>query len=320
MVTEITRRPNGTTTTALPDLAIERFTQLQAELLQSYGVRAASRFVQLSNPGIRAHVLDAGAGEPLVIIHGGDGEAVNWAPVMRPLQESARVLAVDRPGFGLSEAFDYATVDLRRHAADFVESLLDALGLDAATLVAGSMGGFFALAAALALPARIRKVVLIGYALGTTMEIGPALAEICGTPGAPERFMQGRDTMEAQRDQYRHMFHCDPDSLPPLYLETRIAGLRLPSERGTWATLLARIGSRDGLRPEIYLGDELDQIKAPTLVIWGEHDMAPADLGRTVAERIPAGQFVHLPGIGHFPFLEAPEATAELILDFVRDR
>jgi len=126
--------------------------------------------------------------------------------------------------------------------------------------------------------------------------------------------------MEAQRDQYQHMFHCDPDTIPPLYLETRIAGLRLPSEQGTWATLLARIGSRDGLRPEIYLGDELAQVKAPTLVIWGEHDMAPAELGRMVAERIPAGQLAYLPGIGHFPFLEAPEATAELILDFVRDR
>jgi pimeloyl-ACP methyl ester carboxylesterase len=299
------------------DAAIERFVTLQARLLEHYGVIARSTFVALPDLGIRTHVLEAGEGEPVVIFHGGDGEAVNWAPLMAHLQGHAHLYAVDRPGFGLTDRFDYSAVDLRTHAADFVDALLDALGLESATLVGGSMGGFFVLATAIARPERVRNLVLAGYAAGTTTEIGPALQAICADPAAAAAFMEGRDTLEAQRSQYREMFHIDPDTVPELYFETRIAGLRLPSEKGTWATLLTRIGSADGLRPEVYLGDELDKISAPTLVIWGEHDMAPADLGRWVAQSIPAGHFAYLPTVGHFPYLEAPEATARLIVDFM---
>lgn len=298
-------------------VAIARFIALQDQLLDYYGVKATSRFVQLARPAMRAHVLEAGEGEPILLVHGGDGEAANWAPLLAPLQQHAHVYAVDRPGFGLSDAFDYRTVDLRAHAADFMESLLDALGLESATLAGGSMGGFFALNAAIAHPERVRRVALIGYAAGTTRDIG-GLAIICGTPGAAEAFMAGRDTMEAQISQYRDMFHTDPAVVPSLFFETRIAGLRLPAEQGTWATLLPRLGTLDGLRPEVYLGDELASIGAPTLVVWGEHDLTAAAAGEDVAARIPRGQFAYLKGIGHFPFLEAPLATADLILDFCR--
>ncbi len=299
------------------NLSIARFTALQTKLLEHYGAKATSRFVQLARPAMRAHVLEAGAGEPVILVHGGDGEAVNWAPLIAQLQDHARVYAVDRPGCGLSDAFDYRTVDLRTHASDFMESLLDALGIQTATLVGGSMGGFFALNAAIAHPERVRRVVLVGYAAGTTRDIGP-LAVICGTPGAAEAFMAGRDTMEAQTSQYRDMFHMDPEKVPTVFFETRIAGLRLPSEQGTWATLLPRLGTLEGLRPEVYLGDDLESIKAPVLVVWGEHDLAAAAAGEAVAARIPGGRFHYFEGIGHFPFLETPRETANAILDFMR--
>jgi pimeloyl-ACP methyl ester carboxylesterase len=180
------------------------------------------------------------------------------------------------------------------------------------------MGGFFALAGTLAHPERVRRLVLVGYPAGATTEVSEGVRMIGGTPGLAEEFMKGRDNMEAQKDQYRDMFHVDPDTVPDLYFETRIAGLRLPSEQGTWATLLPRLATLEGLRPEVYLGDDLSRITAPTLLVWGEHDMAPADAGRAVAGRIPNARFEYLPGIGHFPFLEAPERTAELIQDFLR--
>lgn len=299
--------------------ATRRFEDLQARLLALYGVRASSRFVDLARPRMQAHVLEAGEGEPLLIFHGGDGEAVTWAPLMAPLQARARVLAVDRPGFGLSDAFDYRRVDLRTHAADFAVSLLDALGLESATLVGGSMGGFFALAAALAHPDRVRRVVLVGYALGTTKEMPPALRILGGVPGMSRLFMRHRGTMKAQKSQYREMFHIDPATVPDLYFETRIAGIGLPSERGTWARLLRRVAGLRGLRPEVYLGDELPRLSVPTLVLWGERDMAPPEAGRAVAAQIPGARFEVLEGVGHFPFLEDPERSARLISRFLRE-
>ncbi len=300
--------------------AIDRFIELQGRLLDSYGVTADSRFVDLAVPRLRAHLLEGGSGEPVVLFHGGDGEAVNWAPFLRPLQDIAHFYAVDRPGFGLTDPFDYRSVDLRTHAADFVESLLDALGLDSATLIGGSMGGFFALCAALAHSERVRRVVLLGYAAGMSREIGPAMRRICGTPGAAEEFMAGRASMEAQKSQYREMFHTDPAVVSDLYFETRIAGLRLPSEQGTWATLLQRIATADGLRPELYLGDDLSGLKPPTLILWGEHDIASAEIVRQVADRIPQVTFQTMAGLGHFPFIEAPEETAQRVAEFINGR
>jgi pimeloyl-ACP methyl ester carboxylesterase len=311
--------PTNGRATAADGAEVDRFVELQARLLDFYGVRAESRFVDLATPRMRAHVLDAGAGEPLLVFHGGDGEAVTWAPLMGPLQAHARVVAVDRPGFGLSDAFDYRRGDLRAHAADFVSSLLDALELDSATLVGGSMGGFFALSAALAHPDRVRGLVLVGFAAGTTKEMGTAMQTLCGTPGMAERFMQGRDTMEAQQSQYRELFGIDPATVSKLYFATRIAGLRLPAEQGTWATLLPRLSSLAGTRPEVYLVAELPSVRPPTLVLWGEHDLAPAEVGRAITTRIPRGRFEYLPGVGHFPFLEAPDRCARLIAAFLRE-
>jgi len=315
---EIVLQTSGAPVTA-EGPAIRRFVELQAQLLAHYGVRARSHFLQLERPAMRVHLLEAGDGEPLVILHGGDGEAVNWAPLLAPLQHHARALAVDRPGFGLSDAFDYRRVDLRSHAADFVASLLDALELESATLVGGSMGGFFALAAALAHPHRVRRLVLAGYAVGTSREIPLALRIIGGVPGMSRLFMRGRGTLEAQKSQYREMFHIDPETVPELYFATRIAGIGLPSERGTWATLLRRISGLRGLRPAMYLGDDLPRLRVPTLVLWGEKDMAPAAEGRALAARIPGARCEVLPGVGHFPFLEVPERTADLIAEFLHE-
>lgn len=303
----------------MSDPAIARFVDLQGQLLESYGVRATSRFVHLRAPAIRAHLLETGRGKPVVIFHGGDGEAADWAPLMGPLQQHVHIYAVDRPGCGLSDAFDYQAVDLRRHAAEFVESILDALELESATLVGGSMGGFFALVGALDLPKRVSKVVLVGYPVGISSQIPVPLRIICGVPGLAKLFMRVRPTIDAQRKQYRQMFHIDPATVPDLYFRTRVAGIELPSAHGTWSTLLPRVGRLRGLRPEVYLGAELHRIQAPVLVLWGDGDFASAEVGRAATAAIPYGRFVHLPGVGHFPFLEVPEKVADLIANFVND-
>ncbi len=273
---------------------------------------------------MRSHLLEAGAGEPVLLLHGGDGEGVNWAPTMAYLQTHAHTFAVDRPGFGLSDAFDYREVNLRSHAVDFVMSLLDALNLNSATLVGSSMGGFFALAATLAHQERVNKLVLVGYGLGMVRTLPLPLRVICGVPGLSRRFMKGRPTMEAQRQQYRQMFHVDPDKIPTLHFETRIAGIQLPSAQGgstgipTWAVLLPGVANLRGLRDEVYLGEELSTIRVPALMMMGEHDMVSAEVARAAMAKIPGSRFELLPGVGHFPYLENPERTAELITAFLR--
>ena len=293
------------------------FAELERELLDFYGVDAQSRFLDLARPRMRAHVLEAGEGPPALFLHGGDGEAVNWAPLMARLQDDARLYGVDRPGFGLSDRFDYRAVDLRRHAGDFTVSVLDALGLESATVMGGSMGGFFALVTALDHPERVSRLVLMGMPVGFTAHLPIALRVIFGLPGLPTLLMRRAATLEGQRKQYAQMFKVDPDTVPDLYFQARIAGVRRPGVQQTWATILRRVTRLRGYRPGMYLGDELSRIAQPTLVIWGEHDWVPVGDARAAAARMPDAHVHYLEGIGHFPFLQAPEETARAIREFV---
>jgi pimeloyl-ACP methyl ester carboxylesterase len=157
----------------------------------------------------------------------------------------------------------------------------------------------------------------VGFAVGTTRQLPFGLRIMCGVPGLAKRFMKGRPTMEAQRAQYRDMFKVNPDSIPPLHFKLRIAGIQLPSEQGTWATLLPRVAGLRGTRDEVYLGDELSRIDVPCLMSMGDHDMVPADVSRAAIAKIDGARLELRPGIGHLPYLEAPEQTAHLISSFV---
>lgn len=299
------------------DTTRKEFARRQEELLRFYEVPARSRHIEIERPPLRAHLLEAGAGEPLVLIHGGDGEAALWAPLMAELAGDFHLYALDRPGCGLSDPFDYRRTDLRRHAGDFVTATLDALGLESATLVACSMGGFFALATALDHPARVRRLALVGMPVGMSSSAPLPLRAIAGVPGLSRLFMRTRGTVKAQRAQYAQMFGMDPDAIPEPYLASRVAGVSIAATQDTWAVLLRRVAGLRGIRPDMYLGEELANVNAPTLVLWGEHDMAPLDEGRRESARIAGAQFVAMMGLGHHPFLEAPAETARLIREFI---
>jgi pimeloyl-ACP methyl ester carboxylesterase len=117
------------------------FEKEQSRVLAKYGVAAKTRFVQLTKPSLRTHVLDAGRGEPVLMIHGGGTVAVSLAGVMTGLAPGFRCVAPDRPGCGLTDGFDYINVPFRQHAIQFVRGILDALNIQQASLIGNSMGG-----------------------------------------------------------------------------------------------------------------------------------------------------------------------------------
>ena len=124
----------------------QRFLAAERALLALYGIESRSRRVRLADPDLEVRVLEAGEGEPLVLIHGSAMSAPTWAPLIARL-EGRRVIAVDLPGFGLSDAFDYRGRTLREHAVAQLSSLLDALELEEAELAGNSLGAMWALSA-----------------------------------------------------------------------------------------------------------------------------------------------------------------------------
>jgi pimeloyl-ACP methyl ester carboxylesterase len=71
-----------------------------------------------------------------------------------------------------------------------------------------------------------------------------------------------------------------------------------------------RVETKEGV------GGSLSGIGSPTLVVYGEHDWTPDEV-RAAAERMPNASVLCLPGVGHFPFLQASEETARSVREFV---
>jgi pimeloyl-ACP methyl ester carboxylesterase len=260
----------------------------------------------LPKPGLSVRVLEVGEGEPVLFVHGGGGVASAWTPLMAGWR-AGRVIAIDRPGHGLSERFDYRGIDLRRHAVDVLEGVLDALGHDRVKVVANSMGGLWSFWLALDRPARVDRLVQLGC---------PALMLDTGAP-LPLRLMSkpwlGRLLTrleppgdKSSRKLFARMGH-DPATLPAELFELVSAASRLPAFQEAWFSLLGRALTLRG--PRISLTeDELRRVTASVLFLWGGNDpFGGVEVGRRACTLLPQGS-LEVIGTGHLPWLDAPEA------------
>jgi pimeloyl-ACP methyl ester carboxylesterase len=114
-----------------------------AEVRQVYervlaGASVRSRYVEVA--GDRVHLLEKGAGAPVVLLHGTENSAGFFLPLLNEL-EGVRAMAIDLPGVGLSDPIDLPRKRYRETAVAWLDSLLDALELDAAALLGHSGGG-----------------------------------------------------------------------------------------------------------------------------------------------------------------------------------
>ncbi|HEX8703872.1 MAG TPA: alpha/beta fold hydrolase, partial [Myxococcaceae bacterium] len=142
------------------------FERAQAAYLDRCAPGHRTRRVRWS--GGSTQLIELGEGPPVLLLHGGLGEAIQWGHILPALARKHRVMAVDRPGHGLADPFDYRGVDLLEHARRFIGEILDAEKLPAASIVACSMGGLWSVEFALAHPERVPRLVLVGAPAGIT--------------------------------------------------------------------------------------------------------------------------------------------------------
>ena len=253
--------------------------------------------------------VSAGAGglPPVaVLLHGQPGDRHQWDLVVEAVDERARLLVPDRPGYGAS---DGPAVGIGENA-DRVVACLSAEGISQAVIVGHSYAGAIALDVALRYPERVAGLVLLGSIGGR------------GSVGFMDRVL----------------------ALPvagPVVTDVGLAMLsvnRLPRLGRLVATALAPRdpGAVDGIRgswlrsrrsftieqrsmmeelPTISAG--LGAITAPAIVVAGDLDrvVSPASQ-RALADALPNGILVRVSGVGHLVPLEAPELVAEAILSW----
>ena len=238
---------------------------------------------------------DLGSGPAVLLLHAGVADRRMWHVQTTACAEAGmRAVVPDLRGFGDSplpgETFS--------HIDDLVH-LLDDLGIETASVVGASFGGYLAQELAVRHPSRVRSLVLLcpatallepdavleafGEEEATLLESG----ELDAAAELNVRTWTGPDADEEARSQVRHMQRRA--------FELQLAGPDTERDDGE--------------------SDPAD-ITAPTLVVSGDHDLAAfRDAARRLAERVEDGRLVRLDWAGHLPSLERPAETAAFVVD-----
>ncbi len=298
----------------------QNFEETRRSLFQARGFAGTPRWLDSGPSGIRTYALvREQRGIPTVLVHGGLAEASVWAPTAGLLDGT--VIVLDRPGCGLTSPIDYRGVDYRKHAADWLLGVVDALGAPKVNLVGTSMGGFFSMAFATAHPERVARLALPGAPAGLDREI-PLFLRLWGNPVVGRLIAKMKfDDIEALRKRVFSMLVAYPERVPNDLLEIALVAPDLPGVRLASRTMLGAISTLRGFRPELMLREAMETLDVPTLFAWGDRDpFAPPSSGKELAARMLHAEVVVLPDVGHMPQMEAPELLAEHLNAFLRER
>jgi len=291
----------------------EQFREAQDKLFAAYDAEPHSRFADLSEPVLHVHYLECGQGEPVVMIHGGNSFAASWAPLIKPLSRHFHLYLPDRPGCGLTDKLNYRGVNLRQHSVAFVKSFLDVVGLRQASLVGNSMGGYFALAFALAYPERVHKVAIIGAAplINDAMPIPHRLLSVPGLNG----WIWSR--ISARRTPPRALFAQPQKLRPEVSLCARVGG-GLPGAVESWLTMVEQCGSLKGFNRRFSIKEELKGLRVPTLFIQGDTDgFGTVASVQGVQSNMSDARIEVIRNAGHLPWYDEPESCVRALVDFL---
>jgi pimeloyl-ACP methyl ester carboxylesterase len=262
-------------------------------------------------------LLELGDGPPLVLVHGAFDNAALWAPILAALATHHRVFAVDLPGHGLADPFDYEAVDLATVSATFLGDVLDGLELDRVDLVGCSLGGFVTTVFALGAPQRVGRLVLVGAPLGVTRDI-PTPLRVLGlvvklplAGRALGRLALSRPTREKMRTLMGQLAVAHPERLDDEMLDADVlCELR---NRDAHLSVLRSFGTFRGmrLRRDLCLGERWHELDVPTVFLRGERDVfvsAPVEKAwAAIVERNAGIRIVPVADAGHLAWLDAPD-------------
>ena len=254
----------------------------------------------------------AGSGEPLVLIHGFTATWRCWLPVLGLLVPRFEVIAPTLHGHDGGPPSPPGAESLAQ-ATDHFESLLDSLGVRTAHLAGNSLGG--ALALELAKRGRARSVVAIspggGWEEGDTREVERIIRLFKRTQRTARATVKHHERLLA-RPGFRRIGMRD----------IMARGHLVPAEE---AVLLTRSSIRCAVVEDVFrtMRDgtgrvvDLDQVKVPTLIAWGDKDrLLPLDRhSERFRREIPGVRFDVMPGLGHTPMWDDPELVAHTLLE-----
>lgn len=232
--------------------------------------------------GIQMYYAVFGAGDPILLIHGGLGHADIWASQVATMSKTHKVIVADSRGHGRStrteQPYGY---DLM--ASDYL-ALLDYLKIDKTALVGWSDGGIIGIDIALHHPERLTR--LFAQAANVTTDgVDPGVmtnktfaAYIDRSGRDYKKMSKTPDQYDAFVSQISHMWESEP----------------------AWTK------------------EQLGKITTPTAIVAGDHDEAiKREHTEYMASVIPGAKLIILPNASHFAMLQAPDEYSQAALDFI---
>lgn len=296
-----------------------RLQAAQADLLAQHAPDTRVRRVRWSQG--ETQVLEAGDGPPVLLVHGGLDNAFVWVPILQTLARSRHVLAVDLPGHGLADPFDYTGADLLDLARTFLRDILDDLELPSVDLVGCSVGGLWSVVFAIDAPDRVSRLAIVGAPPGVTRSV-PNQLRLLGLPliGRPlGRLLMSNPTREGNRKFLGQVAVVHPEHLTDEQLDADVESQR--RNIGSHLSLMSCLIGPGGLRRRLILGERWQSLKVPTVFLCGERDaFVPRKMEKAwdaIAARNPNIRVVRIPGAGHLAWFDDPEYVVREIERFL---
>jgi pimeloyl-ACP methyl ester carboxylesterase len=295
------------TATAPARTRTERYLETERRLWQHYGLEPQERFIDLDAPHARLRVHEVGSGEPVLFVHGTVGPNA-WASLIAELP-GFRSIVLERPGWGLSSPIDFASQDYGKLVAHILQRTLDALELERAHVVGGSIGNVWALRLAEQHPSRVGRIVLMGGGPIVAEAAVPGIIRLLASP-AGALMVRVPDSPARLRMILRksgHQASLDAGRIPDEFIDWRVAVGRETDSMKHEREMVSAIVKGKSYRPGLTFDDaELAAIRNPTLHVYGtaDHSVGSAEIWSRVVDALPRGELRLVEGAGHMPWFD----------------
>ena len=265
-------------------------------------------------------VIEAGKGEPLILLHGTGGHAENYVRNIAPLARHHRVIAFDFLWHGRSQTAGFSA-EVLPPLVDQVLDVLDTLRIERAHVEGQSLGGWVAMLFALKHPKRVSRLILT-TPMGYRPDEGavPGYVEHDPTPTRESNLAVLREPTYDNVKKRLERIVANPAVVEDESIRVRQRFYSDPAVNAVQRELMTHYLGGEAPKRHVVTDALARKISAPTLVYWGDKNFVPAPVGERLARQIPQGKFFCAPNTGHWAQFESHEAHNREALRFLAQK
>lgn len=265
------------------------------------------KYIQAGN--LKIHYHEFGSGYPLICIHGAGPGATGWSNFkgsVGDLSKHFRTLLIDMPQYGKSDK-PVIKVSRQSYLANSIRDFMDGLGIKKAHFIGNSMGGQAALKLAIDYPEKVDRLVIIGSGAikaGSIFQPMPleAIRNI-------SNYYKGEGPTPGKMREVLESLVYDRSKITDDLVQERFEASNDPE--------LVELFGKQPAGPQDDLYADLPNLKAKTLIVWGQDDRAGAlDVGLLMLRRLPDARMHIFSKCGHWAHVEHRDEFNRLVLQF----